>query len=148
MFLVPKFLVDAEGNPGERNDLQCVALEKKLGIRGSATCVMSYGEEKGAVGYLIGDVGKGIATMFTMMNNERLAVSLQSIAVADRAYQLAREYAKERVQSRSAVRGDGPGAVTIIHHADVRRMLLSMKSHVQAARAICYSWACPPMSGR
>jgi alkylation response protein AidB-like acyl-CoA dehydrogenase len=138
LFLVPKFLVDEDGNPGERNDLQCVALEKKLGIRGSATCVMSYGEEEGAVGYLIGDVGKGIATMFTMMNNERLAVSLQSIAVADRAYQLAREFAKERVQSRSAVRGDGPGAVTIIHHADVRRMLLSMKSRIEAGRAICY----------
>jgi len=138
LFLVPKFLVDEDGNPGERNDLQCVALEKKLGIRGSATCVMSYGEEQGAVGYLIGDVGKGIATMFTMMNNERLAVSLQGISVADRAYQLAREYAKERVQSRSAVRGDGPGAVTIIHHADVRRMLLSMKSRIEAGRALCY----------
>ena len=138
LFLVPKFLVNKDASLGERNDLQCVALEKKLGIRGCATCVMSFGEEQGAVGYLVGDVGKGIATMFTMMNNERLAVALQSIAVADRAYQLAREYARERVQSRSALSGDGPGAVTIIHHADVRRMLLSMKSRIEAGRALCY----------
>jgi alkylation response protein AidB-like acyl-CoA dehydrogenase len=138
LFIVPKFLLDKDGEISRRNDVKCVALEKKLGIKGSATCVMSYGEEEGAVGYLVGEEGRGIPAMFTMMNNERLAVSLQSIAVADRAYQLALSYAKERVQSRSAVESDGPGAVTIIHHADVRRMLLSMRSRIEAGRALCY----------
>jgi alkylation response protein AidB-like acyl-CoA dehydrogenase len=138
LFMVPKFLVNEDGSIGARNDVQCVALEKKLGVRGSATCVMSHGDNQGAVGYLIGDEGRGIATMFTMMNNERLAVALQSIAVADRAYQLARDYAKERVQSRALTEQGNSEPVTIIHHADVRRMLLSMKARIEAGRALCY----------
>lgn len=138
IFLVPKFLVNEDGSLGDRNDVRCIALEKKLGVRGSATCSMSHGEEDGAIGYLIGDEGKGISTMFTMMNNERLAVSLQSIAVADRSYQLARDYAKDRVQSRAIDSSDNPDSVTIIHHADVRRMLLSMKARIEAGRALCY----------
>jgi|TARA_Y100000310_G_scaffold345612_1_gene467304 alkylation response protein AidB-like acyl-CoA dehydrogenase len=138
LFMVPKHLVNDDGSLGARNDVQCVALEKKLGVRGSATCAMSYGDNAGAVGYLIGEEGKGIATMFTMMNNERLAVALQSIAVADRAYQLARDYAKDRVQSRSLTDPGNVDSVTIIHHADVRRMLLSMKARIEAGRALCY----------
>lgn len=138
LFMVPKFLVNEDGSLGARNDVQCVALEKKLGVRGSATCAMSHGDNEGAIGYLIGEQGKGIATMFTMMNNERLAVALQSIAVADRSYQLARDYAKDRVQSRALTDSGSSNAVTIIHHADVRRMLLSMKARIEAGRALCY----------
>ncbi len=138
LFIVPKFLINDDGSLGKRNDVTCVALEKKLGIRGCATCVMSYGEEEGAIGYLVGKEGKGIPQMFTMMNSERLAVALQSIAVADRAYQAALSYARERVQSRSVLEGDGPEPVTIIHHADIRRMLLSMRARVEAGRALCY----------
>jgi len=138
LFMVPKVLVNENGSLGDRNDVLCVGLEKKLGVRGSATCAISHGEEEGAIGYLIGEEGKGIAAMFTMMNNERLAVALQSIAVSDRAYQLARDYAKERVQSRAVGVSDSPKSVTIIHHADVRRMLLSMKARIEAGRALCY----------
>jgi acyl-CoA dehydrogenase len=145
LFLVPKFLVNADGSPGRRNDVFCQSVEHKLGIHGSPTCVMIYGDgyggaEKGAVGWLIGEENKGLACMFTMMNNARLNVGIQGVAIAEAAYQHALAYARERRQ------GKAPGATgdqmsPIIEHPDVQRNLLVMKSHVQAARAICYSCA-------
>ncbi|MBL6930655.1 MAG: acyl-CoA dehydrogenase [Rhodospirillales bacterium] len=140
LFLVPKFLVNADGSLGERNDLKCVSIEHKLGINASPTAVMSYGDNDGAIGYLVGAENEGIKCMFTMMNNARLAVGLEGVAIAERAYQQARDYALERVQSRDAS-SNSPDAVTIIHHPDVKRMLLSMKSRTEAARALAYSAA-------
>jgi alkylation response protein AidB-like acyl-CoA dehydrogenase len=140
LFLVPKFLVNDDGTLGERNDLKCVSIEHKLGINASPTAVMSYGDNEGAIGYLIGAENEGIKCMFTMMNNARLAVGLEGVAIAERAYQQARTYALERVQSRDAT-SKSPDPVTIIHHPDVKRMLLSMKSRTEAARALVYSAA-------
>ncbi|HSO47479.1 MAG TPA: acyl-CoA dehydrogenase family protein, partial [Rhizobiaceae bacterium] len=145
LFLVPKFLVNADGSLGSRNDVFCQSVEHKLGIHGSPTCVMIYGDgyggaEKGAVGYLIGEENKGLACMFTMMNNARLNVGVQGVAVAEAAYQHALSYARDRRQGK-APDHKGEGMSPIIEHPDVQRMLLSMKSHVQAARAICYSCA-------
>ncbi|MCU0790598.1 MAG: acyl-CoA dehydrogenase [Nitratireductor sp.] len=145
LFLVPKFLVNADGSLGRRNDLFCQSVEHKLGIHASPTCVMIYGDgfagpEKGAVGYLIGEENKGLACMFTMMNNARLNVGVQGVAVAEAAYQHALAYARDRKQGK-APGFKGEGMSPIIDHPDVQRMLLSMKSHVQAARAICYSCA-------
>jgi hypothetical protein len=146
LFLVPKFLVEADGSIGARNDVFCQSVEHKLGIHGSPTCVMIYGDgfggraEKGAIGYLIGEENKGLACMFTMMNNARLNVGAQGVAVAEAAYQHALNYARERKQGK-APGAKGDGMSPIIEHPDVQRMLLSMKAHVQAARAICYSCA-------
>jgi hypothetical protein len=140
LFLVPKFLVNADGGLGERNDLKCVSIEHKLGIKASPTAVMSYGDNDGALGYLIGAENEGIKCMFTMMNNARLAVGLEGVAIAERAYQQARNFALERVQSRDAS-SESPEAVSIIHHPDVKRMLLSMKSRTEATRALAYSTA-------
>ena len=138
MFLVPKYLVNEDGSLGERNDLRPVSLEHKLGIHGSPTCVMSYGDEgRGAVGYLVGEENRGLACMFTMMNNARLAVGTQAVGLSEHACQKALAFANERVQGRPAGRTEG----TIIHHPDVRRMLMLMKSLTQAARAICYATA-------
>jgi alkylation response protein AidB-like acyl-CoA dehydrogenase len=140
MFLVPKFIPDAAGDPGERNDLACIKLEEKLGIHASPTCVMQYGDRGGARGWLIGRENEGIKYMFTMMNNARLAVGLQGVAEAERAYQHALAYARERVQGFRL--GEKGGArVAIIEHEDVRRMLLSMKAQVEAARALAYEAA-------
>ncbi|MEA1652948.1 acyl-CoA dehydrogenase [Nitrospirillum sp. BR 11164] len=136
LFIVPKFLLNAEGTPGERNDAYCVSLEHKLGIHASPTAVMSYGDNGACVGYLVGEENRGIEYMFTMMNNARLGVGLQGVSIGDRAYQQALAYAKTRVQSRDVA--GGPQPVTIIHHPDVRRMLLTMRSKVEAARAIVY----------
>ncbi|WP_044563774.1 acyl-CoA dehydrogenase [Azospirillum sp. B4] len=136
LFIVPKFLLNADGTPGERNDAHCVSLEHKLGIHASPTAVMSYGDSGSCVGYLVGEENRGIEYMFTMMNNARLGVGLQGVAVGERAYQQALDYAKTRVQSRDVA--GGPQPVTIIHHPDVRRMLLTMRSKVEAARAIVY----------
>jgi len=137
LFIVPKFLVNADGSLGERNDLRCVSLERKLGIHASPTCVMSYGDGGGATGYLVGEANRGLEYMFTMMNTERLGVGLQGVAIAERAYQQARDYARQRVQGRPAgVKGNGP--LPIIHHADVRRMLLEMRAGTEAARALAY----------
>ena len=138
MFLIPKFLLDADGNPGERNDIVAASVEHKLGIHGSPTCVINYGEGDGAVGYLVGEENKGLAAMFTMMNHARIEVGLQGVAVSERACQLARSYANDRVQGR--VPGQGPRA-PIIHHADVRRMLLLMRSQTEAMRALAYATA-------
>lgn len=133
MFLVPKFLVNEDGSLGERNDVIVASIEHKLGIHGSPTCVLNFGEDEGAIGYLIGEENKGLACMFTMMNHARIEVGVQGLAISERAYQLARAYARERTQ------GSAPGSkdkVTIIHHADVRRMLLVMKSQIEAMRAL------------
>ncbi len=135
LFIVPKFMVDDDGEPGERNDLRCVSIEHKMGIHASPTCVMSYGDEGGAVGYLVGEENRGMRAMFTMMNSARIAVGVQGVAIGDAAYQKALTYSQERVQG-SEIGGDGSGPVAIIAHPDVRRMLLFMKSHVEAMRAL------------
>src|SRR5580692_8987 len=140
LFLVPKFLLNADGSPGARNDVHCVSLEHKLGIHASPTCVMSFGDQGGAIGYLVGQENKGLAHMFTMMNEARQKVGIQGLAIAERAYQQAREYAKERVQGRLASSKSG-GAVAIVHHPDVQRMLLTMKSQIEAMRAFAYVMA-------
>ena len=135
MFLVPKYLLDADGNPADRNDVYAASVEHKLGIHGSPTCVMNFGETDGAIGYLVGEENRGMANMFTMMNQARLEVGVQGLAISERAYQLARAYAIDRVQ------GTAPGEdgrVTIVHHADVRRMLLMMKSQIEAMRGAAY----------
>jgi len=136
LFVVPKFLLGEDGTPGTRNDLRCVSLERKLGINASPTCVMAYGDNDGAIGYLVGEENRGIEYMFTMMNNARLSVGLQGIAIAERAYQQAVDFARNRVQGRAL--GDGQAAATIIHHPDVRRMLLGMKAQIEAGRALTY----------
>ena len=140
LFLVSKFLVNEDGTLGARNDAKCVGLEEKLGIHGSPTCVMSYGDNGGAIGTLIGQENKGLACMFTMMNNARLLVGTQGVAVAERAYQHALAYATERKQGRSIGSTLAPGEMEpIIVHPDVRRMLFTMKSLTEASRAICYA---------
>jgi alkylation response protein AidB-like acyl-CoA dehydrogenase len=136
LFLVPKYLVNDDGSLGDRNDAFAVNLEHKLGIHASPTCVMQYGDSGGAVGYLIGEANDGLRCMFTMMNNARLNVGLQGVAMAERAYQRAVAYARERVQS-TAVGGDG-ASVAIINHPDVRRMLMTMRAHTEAMRALAY----------
>ncbi len=136
LFLVPKFLVEPDGSLGERNDVRAISLEHKLGIHASPTAVMSYGDDGGAIGTLIGRENAGMACMFTMMNNARLNVGILGLSTAERAYQAARDYARERVQSRDHEGGGEP--VTIIHHPDVRRMLMSMKSGTEAMRALAY----------
>ena len=135
MFLVPKFIPDANNEPGERNDLRATSLEHKLGIHSSPTCVMNFGDKEGAVGYLVGEENKGLFAMFTMMNQARLEVGLQGVAISERAYQLACAWAQDRVQGR--VPGM-EGRATIVHHADVRRMLMLMRSEVEAMRALSY----------
>ncbi|MCC7548193.1 MAG: acyl-CoA dehydrogenase [Burkholderiales bacterium] len=135
LFVVPKFLVNPDGSLGARNDVRCVSIEHKLGIHASPTCVMAYGDNEGAIGYLVGEENRGLEYMFTMMNFARLEVGIEGIAVAERAYQRARDYAQERVQGREAgVRGGE--RVTIIHHPDMRRMLMTMKAQVEAMRAL------------
>ena len=136
-FIVPKFLLDANGRPGRRNDITCVSVEHKLGIHASPTCVLSYGDDGGAIGYLIGEENRGMQYMFTMMNQARLSVGLQGLAVGDRAYQQALQYARDRRQGRA------PGAPAgepspIIDHPDVKRMLLTMKTTLEALRCLTY----------
>ncbi|AMP06237.1 acyl-CoA dehydrogenase [Collimonas pratensis] len=136
LFIVPKFMVNADGTPGARNDVHCVSLEHKLGIKASPTAVLQFGDHGGAVGTLVGQENRGLEYMFIMMNAARFAVGLQGISVAERAYQKAVAYAKDRVQSRDLA--GSAGAVTIIHQPDVRRMLMSMRSQIEAARALAY----------
>jgi hypothetical protein len=136
MFLIPKFPVGDDGSLGARNDVHCAKLEHKLGIHGSPTCVLNYGDGEGAVGWLIGEPNRGLTYMFTMMNQARLGVGVQGVGLAEHAYQDALAYARERKQG--SVGGTVPGDMTpIINHPDVRRMLLSMKAKIAAARAIC-----------
>ncbi|UUP18763.1 acyl-CoA dehydrogenase [Nitratireductor thuwali] len=149
LFLVPKYLVNEDGSPGPRNDVFCASIEHKLGIHASPTCTMIYGDGKhgrqpGAVGWLIGQENRGLACMFTMMNNARLAVGMQGVAVAEAAYQKALAYAKERRQGRAPNdkgAGKNGGMSPIVAHPDVQRTLLTMKAMTQAARAIAYSCA-------
>jgi len=135
LFVVPKFLVNPDGSLGKRNDVSCIKLEHKLGIHGSPTCVMAFGEDEGAIGTLVGRENQGLALMFTMMNNARLAVGLQGVAIAERAAQKAVAYARERVQGIGPGR-DAPGP--IIHHPDVRRTLMTQRALVEAGRALTY----------
>jgi alkylation response protein AidB-like acyl-CoA dehydrogenase len=141
LFLVPKFLPNPDGSPGRRNDVRAHSIEHKLGIHGSPTCTMVYGDEGGATGYLIGEENAGMACMFTMMNRARLGVGVQGVAIAERATQQALAYARERRQGRAPHAGASSGSSAIIEHADVRRMLLSMRALTHAARAICYATA-------
>jgi 3-(methylthio)propanoyl-CoA dehydrogenase len=137
-FIVPKYLVNDDGSLGARNDLRCVSIEHKLGIHASPTCVMAYGDAGGAVGYLIGEANQGMRYMFTMMNTARLSVGLQGLALAERAYQDALRYARERTQGRAL--GAPKGELSpIIEHPDVRRMLLTMKAYIEAMRALLYT---------
>jgi len=137
LFIVPKFMVNPDGSLGARNDLRCSGLEHKMGIHASPTAVMSYGDDGGAVGFLIGEENRGLEYMFTMMNNARLGVGVQGVGIAERAYQQAVAYAKGRVQSRSLT-GKNPDPVAIIQHPDVRRMLLTARSQIEAARALTF----------
>ncbi|WP_029063851.1 acyl-CoA dehydrogenase [Labrenzia sp. DG1229] len=140
LFLVPKFLVGDDGALGARNDVRVAGVEHKMGIHGSPTCTMIYGDDGGATGWLVGEENRGLACMFTMMNNARLAVGIQGLGVAERAYQHALNYAVERKQGRAP--GDkGEGMSPIARHPDIKRMLLTMKSKTQVARAICYACA-------
>ncbi len=133
LFLVPKYLPDENGDPGERNDVYATSVEHKLGIHSSPTCVMSYGDNDGAIGYLVGEENKGLAAMFTMMNHARLGVGQQGTAVSERSYQQAVAYAHDRIQGRvPGIEGRAP----IVHHADVRRMLMLMRSQTEAMRAL------------
>jgi len=135
LFVVPKFLPNADGSLGARNDVHCASIEHKLGIKASPTAVLQYGDNGGAVGWLVGEENRGLETMFIMMNAARYAVGVQGIAVAERAYQKAAAYAKERVQSRP-VDGSARQAVAIVHHPDVRRMLMHMRAAIEGCRAL------------
>ncbi len=135
LFIVPKFLVNEDGSIGERNDVNCVSIEHKMGIHASPTCVMSYGDDGGAVGYLVGEENQGMRAMFTFMNSARIAVGIQGVALGDAAYQKALQYATERRQGRE-VGGESKDAAPIIVHPDVRRMLLWMRSHIEAMRGL------------
>jgi alkylation response protein AidB-like acyl-CoA dehydrogenase len=137
LFVVPKFLVNEDGSLGRRNDVRCAGLEHKLGIHASPTCVMVYGDDGGALGQMVGEPNRGLEYMFTMMNNARLGVGLQGVAIAERAYQQARDYARTRVQSKDLSNPKGE-AVAIVRHPDVRRMLLSMRAQAEAGRALAY----------
>ena len=139
LFVVPKFMVNADGTLGERNDTYCVSIEHKLGIHASPTCVMALGDNGGAIGTLVGQENQGLKYMFVMMNAARFAVGLEGLAIAERAYQHAVAYARERVQGR-AIEGSASG-VAIIQHPDIRRMLMLMRSNVEAMRALAYSVA-------
>jgi 3-(methylthio)propanoyl-CoA dehydrogenase len=136
LFVVPKFLVNADGSLGERNDVHCVSIEHKLGIKASPTAVLQFGDHGGAIGTLVGEENRGLEYMFIMMNAARFAVGMQGVGVAERAYQKAVQYARDRLQSRDLAGSSGP--VAIIHHPDVRRMLMSMRSQTEASRALAY----------
>jgi alkylation response protein AidB-like acyl-CoA dehydrogenase len=140
LFVAPKFIVNPDGSLGERNDLRCAGIEHKLGIHASPTCVMIYGETRGAKAWLVGEEHHGLAAMFVMMNSARLGVGTQGVAVGERAYQQALSFARDRRQGRGPKGGDGKGdgMCPIIEHPDVQRMLMTMKANVQAARGICH----------
>ena len=135
LFVVPKFLVNPDGSLGARNDVHCVSIEHKLGIKASPTAVLQYGDKGGAVGYLVGEENRGLEYMFIMMNSARYAVGMQGIAIAERAYQKAVAFAKDRVQSRP-VDGSIKASAAIIHHPDVKRMLMTMRAYTEGCRAM------------
>jgi alkylation response protein AidB-like acyl-CoA dehydrogenase len=136
LFVVPKFLVNGDGSLGERNDVHCVSIEHKLGIKASPTAVLQFGDHGGAIGTLVGEENRGLEYMFIMMNAARFGVGMQGVGIAERAYQQAAAFAKDRVQSRDLA--GSPAPVAIINHPDVRRMLMSMRSQTEAARALAY----------
>ncbi|WP_068081258.1 acyl-CoA dehydrogenase [Polycladidibacter stylochi] len=140
LFLVPKFLVNDDGSLASKNDIKVAGLEHKMGIHASPTATMVYGENEGAIGWLIGEENKGLACMFTMMNNARLAVGIQGVGIAERAWQAAKQFALERKQGKSAS-WQGQGMSPIAYHPDIRRSLVLMRSKIQGARAICYACA-------
>ena len=135
LFVVPKFMVNDDGSLGDRNDVHCVSIEHKMGIKASPTAVLQYGDHGGAIGYLVGEENRGLEYMFIMMNAARYAVGVQGISIAERAYQKAVQYARDRVQSRP-VDGSLPKAGPIIHHPDVRRMLMTMRAYTEGCRAM------------
>lgn len=141
LFLVPKFLVNSDGRLDSRNDVHVVSLEHKLGQHASPTCVMAYGDHGGAHAYLVGEENRGISAMFTMMNNARIGVGVQGLALMERSYQQALDYAQSRLQGRSLQENSSNASIPIIDHPDVKRMLLCMKSQIEAARALAYSCA-------
>ncbi len=136
LFVVPKFRINADGSLGARNDAHCISIEHKLGIKASPTAVLQFGDHGGAIGTLVGEENRGLEYMFIMMNSARFGVGMQGVAVAERAYQKAVGYARDRVQSRDLA--GSPGPVSIIHHPDVRRMLMSMRAQIEGARAMAY----------
>ncbi len=136
LFVVPKFLVNDDGVLGDRNDVDCVSIEHKLGIKASPTAVLQFGDHGGAVGYLVGEENRGLEYMFIMMNAARFAVGMQGVAIADRAYQQAVSYAKDRVQSKDL--NGSTESVPIIQHPDVKRMLMTMRAYTEGARAMAY----------
>jgi alkylation response protein AidB-like acyl-CoA dehydrogenase len=136
LFIVPKFMINEDGTPGARNDAHCVSIEHKLGIKASPTAVLQFGDNGGAIGTLVGEENRGLEYMFIMMNAARFGVGMQGIGLAERAYQQAVAFAKERIQSRDLAGSAGP--VAIINHPDVRRMLMSMRAQTEAARALAY----------
>jgi 3-(methylthio)propanoyl-CoA dehydrogenase len=143
LFVVPKFMVNADGSLGARNDVKCASIEHKLGIHASPTCVMIYGEAGGAIGYPVGEINRGLEYMFVMMNAARLGVGLEGVSIAERSYQHALVWARERVQGRPttpvpASFGEKPKSVPIIYHPDVKRMLLTMRAYAEATRALVY----------
>ena len=140
LFVVPKFMVNADGSLGARNDVHCVSIEHKLGIKASPTTVLQYGDNGGAVGFLVGEENRGLEYMFIMMNAARYAVGVEGVAIAERAYQHAVAYAKDRVQSRP-VDGSAASSVTIIHHPDVRRMLMTMRAYTEGCRSMALTAA-------
>jgi len=138
LFVVPKFLVNDDGSLGARNDVHCVSIEHKLGIHASPTAVLAYGDHGGAVGYVVGDENRGLEYMFIMMNLARFSVGIEGIGIAERAYQRARAYARDRVQGRAPGLDKQTPTATILQHPDVRRMLLTMKAQTEAMRAVAY----------
>lgn len=136
LFVAPKFMVNADGSLGKRNDIECVSLEHKLGIKASPTAVLQFGDHGGAIGYLVGEENRGLEYMFVMMNAARFSVGMQGIAVAERAYQKAVQYAHDRIQSRDLT--GSPGPVAIIHQPDVKRMLMTMRAYIESSRALAY----------
>jgi alkylation response protein AidB-like acyl-CoA dehydrogenase len=138
LFVVPKFLVEPDGSLGARNDVRCVSLEHKLGIHASPTAVLAFGDHGGAIGHLVGEENRGLEYMFVMMNFARFSVGIQGVGIAERAYQLAADYARERVQGRPVGTHADERSAAIVGHPDVRRMLMTMRASVEAARALCY----------
>ncbi|MDG2113343.1 MAG: acyl-CoA dehydrogenase, partial [Actinomycetota bacterium] len=140
LFIVPKYLVNPDGSLGERNDLRVVSSEHKIGIHASPTCVMSYGDNEGAIGYMVGEENTGMRAMFTMMNNARLSVGLEGLALTDRAYQQARDFSIERKQGKAIGAELAPGdSSSIVDHADIRRMLMTMRANAEAMRGVMYA---------
>jgi len=135
LFVVPKVLVNKDGSLGARNDVHCVSIEHKMGIKASPTAVLQYGDQGGAIGYLVGEENRGLEYMFIMMNAARYAVGVQGIAVAERSYQKAAQFARDRIQSRP-VDGSMKTSAPIIHHPDVRRMLMTMRAYTEGCRSM------------